>query len=163
MKITDEQKERANFVNLPQFLVANGFGLKKVGREYVWKEHDSLHIKDNAPGERGAWYRFSEGKGGDNIQFLREYMGMSFAEAVEALTGERIDRTFAPGYTYHQKPIQQTAGEISIAEADNAKRVFAYLCKTRGLNYAMISSLVKSRISLNRVNFHGKFQNVVIL
>ncbi len=144
MKITDEQKERANFVNLPQFLVANGFDLKKVGREYVWKEHDSLHIKDNSPGERGAWYRFSEGKGGDNIQFLREYMGMAFAEAVEALTGEKIDRTFAPGYTYHREQIQQTAGEISLAKADNAKRVFAYLCKTRGLNYAMISALVKS-------------------
>ena len=69
MKITDEQKERAAFVNLPQFLMAHGFDLKKVGREYVWKDHDSLHIKDNGPGERGAWFRFSEDKGGDNIGF----------------------------------------------------------------------------------------------
>ena len=44
MKITDEQKEKAAFVNLPQFLMAHGFDLKKVGREYVWKDHDSLHI-----------------------------------------------------------------------------------------------------------------------
>ena len=50
MKITDEQKEKAAFVNLPQFLMAHGFDLKKVGREYVWKDHDSLHIKDNGPG-----------------------------------------------------------------------------------------------------------------
>ena len=50
MRITDEQKERAAFVNLPQFLMAHGFDLKKVGREYVWKDHDSLHIKDNGPG-----------------------------------------------------------------------------------------------------------------
>ena len=71
MRITDEQKERAAFVNLPQFLMAHGFDLKKVGREYVWKDHDSLHIKDNGPGERGAWFRFSEDKGGDNIGFLR--------------------------------------------------------------------------------------------
>ena len=85
MRITDEQKERAAFVNLPQFLMAHGFDLKKVGREYVWKDHDSLHIKDNGPGERGAWFRFSEDKGGDNIGFLREYMGMSFVDAVEAL------------------------------------------------------------------------------
>lgn len=46
MRITDEQKERANLVNLPQFLMSHGFDLKKVGKEYVWKEHDSLHIKD---------------------------------------------------------------------------------------------------------------------
>ena len=53
MRITDEQKEKANLVNLPKFLMSHGFDLKKVGREYVWKDHDSLHIKDNGPGERG--------------------------------------------------------------------------------------------------------------
>lgn len=143
MKITDEQKERANLVNLPQFLMAHGFDLKKVGREYVWKDHDSLHIKDNGPGERGAWFRFSEDKGGDNIGLLREYMDMSFLDAVEALTGEHIDRTYTPSRTYESKPVQQTARELSLAEADNCRRVFAYLCKTRGLDYDMLSALVK--------------------
>lgn len=147
MKITDEQIERANYVNLPQFLMMNGFDLKKAGREYVWKEHDSLHIKDNDSGERGQWFRFSENKGGDNIGFLREYMGMSFVEAVETLNGERYDRTYtAPSRTYQPKPVQQTARELSLAEADNAKRVFAYLCKTRGLDYDLISSLVRRRV-----------------
>lgn len=143
MRITDEQKERAAFVNLPQFLMAHGFDLKKVGKEYVWKDHDSLHIKDNGPGERGAWFRFSEDKGGDNIGFLREYMGMSFVDAVEALTGEHIDRTYTPSHTYEQKPKTLTARELSLAEADNARRVFAYLCKTRGLDYDMVSALVR--------------------
>ena len=143
MRITDEQKERANLINLPQFLMSHGFDLKKVGREYVWKEHDSLHIKDNGPGERGQWFRFSENKGGDNIGFLREYMDMSFIDAVEALTGEHIDRTYTPSHTYQPKPVQQTARELSLAEADNCRRVFAYLCKTRGLDYDMLSALVK--------------------
>lgn len=143
MRITDEQKERANFVNLPQFLMSHGFDLKKVGKEYVWKEHDSLHIKDNGPGERGQWFRFSENKGGDNIGLLREYMDMSFLDAVEALTGEHIDRTYTPSRTYESKPVQQTARELSLAEADNCRRVFAYLCKTRGLDYDMLSALVK--------------------
>ena len=143
MRVTDEQKERAAFVNLPQFLMAHGFDLKKVGKEYVWKDHDSLHIKDNGPGERGAWFRFSEDKGGDNIGFLREYMGMSFVDAVEALTGEHIDRTYTPSRTYEQKPKTVTARELSLAEADNARRVFAYLCKIRGLDYDMVSALVR--------------------
>lgn len=143
MRITDEQKERANLVNLPQFLMSHGFDLKKVGKEYVWKEHDSLHIKDNGPGERGQWFRFSENKGGDNIGLLREYMDMSFLDAVEALTGEHIDRTYTPSRTYESKPVQQTARELSLAEADNCRRVFAYLCKTRGLDYDMLSALVK--------------------
>lgn len=146
MRITDEQKERANLVNLPQFLMSHGFDLKKVGKEYVWKEHDSLHIKDNGPGERGQWFRFSENKGGDNIGLLREYMDMSFIDAVEALTGELIDRTYTPSRTYESKPVQQTARELSLAEADNCRRVFAYLCKTRGLDYDMLSALVKKGI-----------------
>jgi len=146
MRVTDEKKERAAYVNLPQFLMAHGFDLKRAGKEYVWKEHDSLHIKDNAPNERGEWYRFSEGKGGDNIGFLREYMDMSFVDAVEALTGEHIDRTYTPSRTYEPKPVQQTARELSLAEADNCRRVFAYLCKTRGLDYDMLSALVKKGV-----------------
>ena len=146
MRITDEQKERANLVNLPQFLMSHGFDLKKVGKEYVWKEHDSLHIKDNGPGERGQWFRFSENKGGNNIGLLREYMDMSFIDAVEALTGEHIDRTYTPSHTYEPKPVQQTARELSLAEADNCRRVFAYLCKTRGLDYDMLSALVKKGV-----------------
>lgn len=146
MRITDEQKERANLVNLPQFLMSHGFDLKKVGKEYVWKEHDSLHIKDNGPGERGQLFRFSENRGGDNIGLLREYMDMSFLDAVEALTGEHIDRTYTPSRTYESKPVQQTARELSLAEADNCRRVFAYLCKTRGLDYDMLSALVKKGI-----------------
>lgn len=146
MRITDEQKERANLVNLPQFLMSHGFDLKKFGKEYVWKEHDSLHIKDNGPGERGQWFRFSENKGGDNIGLLREYMDMSFIDAVEALTGEHIDRTYTPSRTYEPKPVQQTARELSLAEADNCRRVFAYLCKTRGLDYDMLSALIKKGV-----------------
>lgn len=69
MKLTKEQIERAKTVNLPQFLMANGFELKKDGKEYVWKEHDSLYIRDNGPGEPGKWFRFSEDKGGDNIAY----------------------------------------------------------------------------------------------
>ena len=149
MRITDEQKERAAYVNLPQFLMAHGFDLKRVGKEYVWKDHDSLHIKDNGPGERGVWHRFSTDEGGDNIGFLREFMGMGFVEAVEALTGEHIDRTYTPSRTYESKPVQRTAvqnaPELSLVEADNARRVFAYLCKTRGLDYDMVSALVRGK------------------
>ena len=143
MRITDEQKERAVYVNLPQFLMAHGFDLKKVGREYVWKEHDSLHIKDNGPGERGQWFRFSENKGGDNIGFLREFMGMSFVQAVEALNGEQYDLTYTPVYTSTSQKAKEKEGVLEINEADNCKRVFAYLCKTRGLDYDMVSALVR--------------------
>ena len=143
MRLSEEQIERANTVNLPQFLMQNGFDLKRVGREYVWKDHDSMHIKDNAPGERGVWHRFSTDEGGDNIAFLRQYMNMSFVEAVEALNGEHYDRTYTPTHTDTPKKTAEKEGVPEINEADNCKRVFAYLCKTRGLDYDLIVSLVK--------------------
>ena len=143
MRLSEEQIERANTVNLPHFLMQNGFDLKRVGREYVWKDHDSMHIKDNAPGERGVWHRFSTDEGGDNIAFLRQYMNMSFVEAVEALNGEHYDRTYTPPHTDTPKKTAEKEGVPEINEADNCKRVFAYLCKTRGLDYDLIVSLVK--------------------
>ncbi|MBR1753065.1 MAG: toprim domain-containing protein, partial [Ruminococcus sp.] len=146
MKLSEEQIERASTVNLPQFLMQNGFDLKRVGREYIWKEHDSMHIKDNAPGERGVWHRFSTNEGGDNISFLRQYMNMSFVEAVEALNGEHYDRTYTPPRRTAHTERRQTAQaqELVLSENDNAKRVFAYLCKTRGLDYDLVKELVKS-------------------
>ena len=138
--ITEEQKERANSVNLPHFLMSQGFDLKKSGREYIWKEHDSVNIKDNSPGEKGQWFRFSAGQGGDNIGFLQEFMGLSFKEAIETLNSEQYDRSFAP--IYHEK--QPSANSISLAENADSKRVFAYLCKTRGLDYNMVADLMRN-------------------
>ncbi len=145
MRLSEEQIERASTLNLPHFLMQNGFDLKRVGREYIWKDHDSMHIKDNAPGERGVWHRFSTDEGGDNIAFLRQYMNMSFVEAVEALNGEHYDRTYTPPqHTHTERQQKAQAQELVFSEADNAKRVFAYLCKTRGLDYELVKSLVQS-------------------
>ena len=85
MRVAPEQIERANLVNLPDFLRSQGFALKQVGREYILQEHDSLHIKDNKPGELGKWFRFSENKGGNNIQFVQEFMGLDFKVTKDTL------------------------------------------------------------------------------
>lgn len=144
MKITDEQIEKANFVNLPLFLMKYGFELKKVGREYVWKDHDSVNIKDNSPSERGKWYRFSTQEGGDNIAFVQKFMDKSFVEAVGLLNDEVYDRNFSPEKIYKSEPKKVRKSDIVIAENADCKRIFAYLCKTRGLDYDMISELVKN-------------------
>ena len=148
-EISQNEIDRANTVNLPQFLMNNGFELERVSRnEYRSKEHDSLHIKDNAYGERGSWYRFSTQKGGDNISFLREFMGKSFAEAVELLNGGRElshDVTAAQRKKDRAPIVQKSPREIDISVSENidCKRVLAYLSGTRGLDYNMVAELVK--------------------
>lgn len=44
MVYTQEQIDRANQVNLEQFLRSQGEQLIKSGNEYRWKRHDSLTV-----------------------------------------------------------------------------------------------------------------------
>lgn len=108
MKVTSEQIERANLVNLPDFLRSQGFVLKQVGREYILQEHDSLHIKDNKAGEVGKWFRFSENRGGNNIQFVQEFMGLDFVSAVELLSDEKA----VSFHSYNTSRVEPPKNEI---------------------------------------------------
>lgn len=57
------------------------------------------------------------------------------------LSGEHYDRSFIPAPN-KPKPDFIKEKELILAENHNCKRVFAYLCSTRGLDYALISELV---------------------
>lgn len=140
-RITQDEIDRANSVNLPQFLMSQGIELKRVGKEYIMKDHDSVHIADNAYGEKGKWFRFSENVGGGNIDFCEKFLGMSFKEAVEALNGGR-DIQYEPPKRSEPKSAEKHFTEIK-ANADS-KRVIAYLTKTRGLDYNIVADLLKS-------------------
>ena len=47
MNYTQAQIDRANAVSLEDFLRTQGETLIKSGREYRWKEHDSLTVRRN--------------------------------------------------------------------------------------------------------------------
>ena len=103
MYYTQEQIDRANQADLVSFLQGLGEQLTRAGQEYRWKRHDSLTIRGN------KWYRHSQSKGGGPIDFVMEFFGKSFTEAVELLTGEkaqhrrRTDQAPRPSLTsdYH--------------------------------------------------------------
>ena len=83
MFYTQEQIDRANQADLVSFLQGQGETLERAGNEYRWKRHDSLTVRGN------KWYRHSQSKGGGPIDFVMEFYGRSFTEAVELLTGEK--------------------------------------------------------------------------
>ena len=60
MNYTQAQIDRANAVRLEDFLRTQGETLIKSGREYRWKEHDSLTVRGN------KWFRLNlaVGEGG---------------------------------------------------------------------------------------------------
>ena len=83
MYFSQEQIDRANQADLTDFLRGQGEQLERTGNEYRWKRHDSLTVRGN------KWYRHSQSKGGGPVDFLMEFFGKSFTEAVELLTGEK--------------------------------------------------------------------------
>ena len=138
MRVTPEQIERANLVNLPDFLRSQGFSLKQVGREYVLQEHDSMHIKDNKAGEVGKWFRFSENRGGNNIQFVQKFMGLDFISAVELLSNEKAIPFHSHSISKAEPPKNR---EITLHESKDLSRTMYYLHDARGLTIASLEKL----------------------
>ena len=82
MNYTQEQIDRANQVDLKEFLCSHGEQVTKSGNEYRWKRHDSLTIQGN------KWFRHSQSKGGYPVEFVMEFFGKTFPEAMLLLIGE---------------------------------------------------------------------------
>ncbi len=108
MNYTQAQIDRANAVSLEDFLRTQGETLIKSGREYRWKEHDSLTVRGN------KWFRHSQSKGGYPIDFVMEFYGKSFPEAVQLLTGESGRGT--------ERSQHSTAHSVSLALAQQNSR-----------------------------------------
>ena len=119
MNYTQAQIDRANAVSLEDFLRTQGETLIKSGREYRWKEHDSLTVRGN------KWFRHSQSKGGYPIDFVMEFYGKSFPEAVQLLTGEsaegQSEASTAPPTAFHLPLHNRTAD-----------RAIQYLTESRG-------------------------------
>ena len=82
MYYSQEQIDRANQTNMEDFLRSQGETLIRSGKEYRCKCHDSLTVWGN------KWFRHSQSRGGYPVDFVMEFYGKSFPEAVQMLTGE---------------------------------------------------------------------------
>ena len=131
MNYTQAQIDRANAVSMEDFLHTQGETLIKSGREYRWKEHDSLTVRGN------KWFRHSQSKGGYPIDFVMEFYGKSFPEAVQLLTGEsgegQTEATTAPPAEFHLPLHNRTVD-----------RAIQYLCESRGLNKSLVETFLLS-------------------
>lgn len=134
MHYTKEQIDRANRVNLEEFLRRQGEVLIKSGREYRWKEHDSLTVKGN------KWFRHSQSKGGYPLDFVMEFYGKTFPEAMQLLIGEG-------GFSeIPQKPEEREQApdfHLPLHNRTN-ENVIEYLTKVRGLNKSIVETFLLS-------------------
>ena len=129
MTYTQAQIDKANAVDLEKFLRAQGETLVRSGKECRWKAHDSLTVCGN------KWFRHSQSKGGLPVDFVMEFYGKSFPEAVQMLTGE-------PGEAQPEAdPAPSPAFRLPLRNVTNAN-ILNYLTQERKLSPSLVNFFI---------------------
>ena len=129
MTYTQAQIDRANAANLEDFLRAQGETLVRSGKEYRWKAHDSLTVCGN------KWFRHSRSKGGYPVDFVMEFYGKSFPEAVQLLTGEQGESR------QDAAPAPSPAFRLPLRNVTNAN-ILNYLTQERKLSPSLVNFFI---------------------
>ena len=129
MTYTQAQIDRANAANLEDFLRAQGETLVRSGKEYRWKAHDSLTVCGN------KWFRHSQSKGGYPVDFVMEFYGKSFPEAVQMLTGELGE------VQPEADPTPSPAFRLPLRNITNAN-ILNYLTQERKLSPSLVNFFI---------------------
>ena len=129
MTYTQAQIDKANAVDLEKFLRAQGETLVRSGKEYRWKAHDSLTVCGN------KWFRHSQSKGGLPVDFVMEFYGKSFPEAVQMLTGETGEAQ------PEADPVPSPAFRLPLRNVTNAN-ILNYLTQERKLSPSLVNFFI---------------------
>jgi hypothetical protein len=134
---TDEQKYRANNVDLADFLTRHGEKLIPSGRDKRLVSDHSITVRGN------QWYDHSSEIGGYAIDFVRQFYGLTFPEAVTKLLGGEQGEVYNPADPEKEEPKKPFA--LPDANRD-MRRAYAYLVKTRLLNREAVSFFAKQKL-----------------
>ena len=154
IRLTDEMIEQAKQVSLTFVAQSLGFTPKKMGQNYSLKEMDSMRIYHDR-----TWNRFS-GKGtitgGSTIDFMMEFGNCSsFRDAVRQLLGMQgivprtevipsNNQTGNAGHYTHNEHAEKKDLILPEPAQDN-KRLYAYLMKSRGLSKKVVDYFVRDK------------------
>ncbi len=134
---TDEQKYRANNVDLADFLQRRGEKLLPSGRDKRLASDHSITVRGN------EWYDHSAESGGYAIDFVRKFYGCSYPEAVTLLLGGEQGEMYRSASQKEQAPKKPFA--LPPAHTD-MRRVYAYLVKTRHIGREVVSFFAKQKL-----------------
>lgn len=143
---SEEQKQRANEVDLEDFLMRNGEELLKSGKEKRLKSDHSITVRGN------RWYDHAESKGGCAIDFVQMFYSKSFPEAVSMLLNGEEGEAYRPSERHKEeipKPFELPE------KNENMRRVYAYLMKARCIDRRIITSFVKKDMIYEDKKYHN--------
>lgn len=143
---TEEQKQRANSVDLVDYLRRHGEKLTRSGREWRWERHNSVTINGS------AWYRHKTEEYGHALDFLQEFFDLSFPEAMLELLGGLNSVEFKQE-TSTERPPQKP---FALPEAnDDMHRTFAYLLQKRFVDRDVLSFFAKEKLVYEDKKYHN--------
>lgn len=152
---TKEQYRYARYeTSALEYAQSRGYDLVKDGGYYYMRQHDSMIFTP-----RGSWFWNSRGLQGGALEFCIYYEGMTVTEAVLALTGDRelaVERPPVLPRTQEPEKINTQSTEFEPPEkSTDFRRLFAYLCKARGLSKEVVMGLLRDGLlyeSVSRIN-----------
>lgn len=133
---TNEQKQRANSVDLVEFLRMQGETLIPSGREKRLESNHSITVRGN------EWFDHATKEGGLAIDFVQKFYGHTFPDAVTMLlNGEQgVQYSKAKNREEARKPF-----ELPLRNND-MRRLFAYLIKHRLIDRDVVSFFAKEKL-----------------
>lgn len=134
---TDEQKLRANNVDLVDFLQRRREKLIPSGREKRLASDHSITVRGN------EWYDHSAECGGYAIDFVRQFYNLSYPEAVTMLLGGEQGEVYQPANQKQPEPKKPFALPNSHSDM---RRVYAYLVKTRLLDREVVGFFARQKL-----------------
>lgn len=134
---TEDQKYRANNVDLVDFLQRGGEKLIPSGRDKRLASDHSITVRGN------RWYDHSAESGGFAIDFVRKYYGLSYPEAVTMLLGGEQGEIYRTAQTKKEEPKKPFALP---PEHTDMRRAYAYLVKSRHLDREVVSFFARAKL-----------------
>ena len=143
---TDEQKQRANAVDLEDFLTRQGEKLIRSGRDKRLTSDHSITVRGN------RWYDHAAEEGGWAIDFVQKFYGRSFPDAVTMLLDGEQGQAYRPSEQRQPEPPKPFA----LPEANkDMRRVFAYLTQTRCLDREVVSAFAHAKLLYESAQYHN--------
>ncbi|WP_409969118.1 DUF3991 and toprim domain-containing protein [Bengtsoniella intestinalis] len=133
---TEEEKNRANEVDLVDFLRYQGERLVSSGREKRLTSNHSITVRGN------EWYDHATERGGYAIDFVKSHYGLSFPDAVLMLLGGEQKLSYRPA---SEKPIEKKPFALPPPNRD-MRRVYAYLIKSRHLSREVVHCFAQANL-----------------
>ena len=152
--ITKQQRYLAGRTDLVALLRSRGETLKKLGSEWEWRFHDErITIRGH------LWFDQYTQKGGDAVDFFRYFYGESEEQAAAMLLNcsvTDLEKLPARSPPIPSCPKQEEPKQLEIPLAHgNMRRVFAYLCQTRGIAPEVVSAFAHACLLYESADHHN--------